>query len=96
MVAVTTTNYVGEKQILRGVEIVCTTTFRVPPEYRYEGHYYYDVQHSDDSGFMPVLISQFVLINHMGVVVTNKPLPLDEDGLLILSDEESDKVLAAF
>lgn len=73
---------------IRGIEIVEGTCLRVRPEERKSDLHYYDIRHADEDGFTPCTIEKFVLVNHMGTIAAKKPLPLNEDGQLVLTEEE--------
>lgn len=76
------------KNLLRGVEIVFGTTLRVPPVEREASLHYYDVRDCDDCTGEPSSVERNVFINHLGTIATTQPLPLDEDGCLLLSEDE--------
>lgn len=83
---------------LRGIEIVAATSLRIPPAERIENLHYYDVRHDDDCLGEPVSVEKFVLVNHLGTIVTREPLPLTDaciDGhWLELTEEEQGIVLS--
>lgn len=55
----------------------------VPPDI-----YCYDIRHGDDDGFYAAELRKQVLVNHMGTVLSNRPFDLDQDGSILLNDEE--------
>lgn len=84
--------------LLRGIEIVGATSLRVPKEERDPNLYYYDVRHDDDCIGIPSEVSKFVMVNHLGTIITKGELPLTDFGgsCLELTEEEEDIVAAAF
>ncbi|MFY0521595.1 LPD28 domain-containing protein [Lysinibacillus sp. UGB7] len=80
---------------LRDSEIVNATCLRIPLDQREEGLFYYDVRHDDECQGIPCSVEYFVFINHLGTIVTNKPLTL-RNGYLILNEDDQNAVLTAF
>lgn len=74
--------------LLRGVEIIKGTCLRIPPNERIPELHYYDIRADDESNGIPCTLERFVFINHFGTIATAQPLPLDEDGQLLLTEEE--------
>ncbi|MCK5129133.1 MAG: DUF3846 domain-containing protein [Clostridiales bacterium] len=46
----------------------------------------YDIRHADDDGMEAAEIAKYVMVNHMGTIITKEPLELDEHGSMILDD----------
>lgn len=52
------------------------------------GKYQYEVAGDDDSGGDPVRVQQGVLVNFFGTLVCDRPLPIGDDGVLWLADDD--------
>lgn len=52
-----------------------------------EGVYAYDVRHCDEGWGEAAEIKEFVLVNHMGTILSNKCIDWGEDGYLILEKD---------
>lgn len=52
------------------------TCLRVDPETVPEGLYIYEVRHDDDQQGNPVQIANWILVNHWGTLISNKPIRL--------------------
>ena len=59
-----------------------------------EGLYLYEVAGDDDIGDEPSRVKEAVLVNFIGTLITNTELPLGEDGVLWL--DENDYEIAGF
>ena len=51
-----------------------------------EGKYKYEVAGDDDVGDEPARVKPDILVNFLGTLVCNEPLPIGEDGVLWLYD----------
>lgn len=61
---------------------------RIDPDTLPDFLHLYHVRHAED-GMNPVQIKPFILVNHLGSIITADPLPLDDQGsLLIKSDDD--------
>ena len=57
-----------------------------------KGLYVYDVRHSDNDDMMPIELAHFILVNHLGTVISAEPIELNERGRRELRvDEEHDE-----
>ena len=56
------------------------TTLRVPGNQLPEGCYRYEVEYSDEDGFVAVRIGNEILSNYYGAVITKEPIVMDKDG----------------
>ena len=50
----------------------------------------YDIRHSDEDGGVAATIERFVVVNHMGTVITSEPLDFGKCGYIELDDEQCD------
>lgn len=50
--------------------------------------YQYEVAGDDDSGGDPVRVQQGVLVNFFGTLVCDRPLPIGDEGVLWLADDD--------
>ena len=53
-----------------------------------KGKYQYEVAGDDDSGGDPVRVQPGVLVNFFGTLVCDRPLPLGEEDVLWLADDD--------
>lgn len=53
-----------------------------------EGMCCYDLRGSDDDPGMPVAVEHHVVVNHVGSLITARPLELPENGRLMLTEDE--------
>ncbi len=51
-----------------------------------EEKYQYEVAGDDDCEDEPVRVSQGVIVNFFGILISNQPLPIGKDGVLWLGD----------
>lgn len=51
------------------------------------GVYAYDVRHADDDGMKATELKEYIIINHMGTIVTKEPIDLGEYGYIMFEDE---------
>jgi antirestriction protein ArdC len=51
-----------------------------------EGFYRYDLRGSDDDPGDPIAVENYVAVNHAGVILATRPLPIPERGFLNLSE----------
>lgn len=51
-----------------------------------EGKYQYEVAGDDDSGGDPARVKLGVLVNFFGTLISDRPLPIGDDGVLWLAD----------
>jgi hypothetical protein len=49
--------------------------------------YAYDIRHSDDDGMVAVELKEFILVNHMGTLLTKEPIDLGDKGYIDIEDE---------
>lgn len=63
------------------------TSLRILRDQLPEEVYAYDVRHSDD-GMDVAEIKEFVMVNHMGTIITKQPIEMDEHGSRIIIDDE--------
>ena len=56
------------------------TTLRVPGNQLPEGCYRYEVEYSDEDGFVAVRIGNEILSNYYGAVITKEPIVMNKDG----------------
>ena len=49
-----------------------------------EGKYQYEVAGDDDSGGDPARVKQGILVNFFGTLICSEPLPIGDDGVLLL------------
>lgn len=79
------------KEIFDLIEIagytVLFSDLRIDRESVPEGAYAYDIRHCDEGWGEAVEIKEFVLVNHMGTILSNKPIDLGDDGYLILEKD---------
>ncbi len=64
------------------------TSLRIDKSKLPEGVFAYDVRHSDYNGFEAAEIKEYILVNHMGTIITKEPLDLGKDGSVIINDED--------
>ena len=76
--------------MIRGANITKFDCCRIPSDERDPNLHYYDVRHDDDCQGIACTIERRVWVNHLGTLVTLQPLPLDKDGYIELTEEESD------
>ena len=62
------------------------TSLRLDRDKLPEGVFAYDIRHADDDGMEAAGIAKYVMVNHMGTIITKVPLELDEHGSMILED----------
>ena len=48
----------------------------------------YEVAGDDDSGGDPVRVQQGVLVNFFGTLICDRPVPIGDDGVLWLADDD--------
>lgn len=53
-----------------------------------EGLYVYEVRHDDDQQGDPVQIGNWILVNHWGTIISNKPIHLRNNGYRDIDPEE--------
>lgn len=53
-----------------------------------EGRYLYEVAGDNDSGGEPVRIKAGILVNFFGTLICDDPLPLGDDGVLWLANDD--------
>ena len=51
-----------------------------------EGKYQYEVAGDDDSGGEPARVQWGIMANFFGTLISDKPLPVEDDGVLLLMD----------
>ncbi|MDE5695884.1 MAG: hypothetical protein K2I96_00495 [Lachnospiraceae bacterium] len=51
-----------------------------------EGKYQYEVAGDDDSGGDPARIKRGIMVNFFGTLISDQPLPVENDGVLWLGD----------
>lgn len=61
---------------------------RIDPNTIPEGKYKYEVAGDDDCGDEPARVQQEVFVNFFGTLVSNEPLPIGDDGVLWLNDDD--------
>ncbi len=66
---------------------VLFSDLRIDRETVPEGVYAYDVRHCDEGWGEAAEIKEFVLVNHMGTILSDKPIDLGEDGYSILEKD---------
>lgn len=81
------------EEILIGDIPAIFTSLRIDRDKLPQGVFAYDIRHADEDGMEAAEIAKYVLVNHMGTVLTKEPLDLDENGSMIL--EEYDFCFAA-
>lgn len=64
------------------------TSLRLDRDKLPEGVYKYEIRHSDEDGMEAVQAKDFVLVNHMGTIITKEPIQTDEDGSREINDED--------
>jgi len=63
------------------------TSLRIFRDQLPERVYAYDVRHSDD-GMDVAEIKEFIMVNHMGTIITKEPIEMDEHGSRIIVNDE--------
>lgn len=58
-----------------------------------KGLYKYDLRHADDDGMTACEVSKFVMVNHYGSILTNKPIKMIHNGCTMFDGEKSMKFL---
>ena len=53
-----------------------------------EGKYFYEVRHDDEDWGYPCQVAKGILVNFFGTLISDEPLPLEEDGKLQLYDDD--------
>lgn len=77
----------GELVTFRGKPMLFTN-LRVDRKTIPDGYFAYDVRHDDSGEGIPVEIARFVLVNHLGTVITDEELDLGDDGYLFIEEDE--------
>jgi hypothetical protein len=62
------------------------TSLRLERDKLPQGVFAYDIRHADDDGMEAAEIAEFIMVNHMGTIITKEPLKLDEHGSMILEE----------
>ncbi|MBO0588183.1 MULTISPECIES: LPD28 domain-containing protein [unclassified Sporosarcina] len=78
------------KNSIQNVEIVFSTSLRIPTSERDENLFYYEIRHDDECQDSPCEIANFVFVNHLATIATSKPLHIDEFGFVLSDDEKWD------
>jgi len=63
------------------------TSLRLDRDQLPEGVYKYDIRHSDE-GYDACEVKDFIMVNHMGTIITKEPIEMDEYGSRELDGEE--------
>ena len=56
-----------------------------------EGKFMYEVGADDDCGDTPARVKRAILVNFFGTLICNEELPLDEEGVLWIDNEEEER-----
>lgn len=48
----------------------------------------YEVRHDDDCQGIPCEINKYIFVNHLGTLISNRPLPIVENGMPIFLGED--------
>ena len=74
------------EEVVIGETPVIFTSLRLDRDKLPQGIFAYDIRHADDDGMEAAEIAKFILVNHMGTIITKEQLELDEHGSMILDD----------
>lgn len=70
----------AKKETFEEVEVMETrmlfTCLRVDPKTVPKGMYMYEVRHDDDGRGDPVQIGKWIIVNHWGTLISNRPIKL--------------------
>ncbi len=72
------------EEVVAGETPAIFTSLRLDREKLPQGVFAYDIRHADDDGMEAAEIAKFIMVNHMGTIITKEPLELDEHGSMIL------------
>lgn len=64
------------------------TTSRLDRNELPDGVHQYDIRHSDEDGFAACEVKDFILVNHMGTIITKDSIQMDEHGSRMINDED--------
>ena len=76
------------KNLIQNAEIVIATCLRVPTSEREENLFYYDVRSDDECQGIPCEVSNFVMVNHLATIATNKELYIAPEGYFLSEEEQ--------
>lgn len=64
------------------------TSDRIDREKLPEGAYAYDIRHSDDDGMEAAELKEYIMVNHMGTIITKEPIDLGKEGSIVFENED--------
>lgn len=82
--------------MIKGNQILITTSGRIKQAERKPNIYYYDIRHSDEDGFEPVTIEKRVIVNHFATIGVKRPIHLNRHGNLDLDENDVERLLMAW
>lgn len=74
------------EEVVIGETPAIFTSLRIDRDELPQGVLAYDIRHADDDGMEAAEIAKYVMVNHMGTVITKEPLDFDKYGTLILEE----------
>lgn len=74
------------EEVVIGETLAIFTSLRLDRDKLPKDVFAYDIRHADDDGMEAAEIAKYVMVNHMGTIITKEPLELDEHGSMILEE----------
>ena len=74
------------EEVVVGETPAIFTSLRLDRDELPQGVFAYDIRHADDDGMEAAEIAKFIMVNHMGTIITKEPLELNEHGSIILEE----------
>ncbi len=72
------------EEVFIGDILAIFTSLRLDRDKLPQDVFAYDIRHADDDGIEAAEITKFIMVNHMGTIITKEPLELDEHGSMIM------------